>query len=102
MICKRDRATVATITEVEAFMTNRLLNEQIRALTVALSQAPSADAETRGLLQDLLTEIVRIAEDHPNTVTHRLEAMAVRFEADHPAVGTVLRQAIDALSKAGI
>jgi septal ring factor EnvC (AmiA/AmiB activator) len=87
---------------VEAFMSNQILNAQIRALTAALSQTSSADAETRGLLQGLLSEIVRVADQHPDTVTDRLEAIAVRFEADHPAVGTAIRQAIDALSKAGI
>ena len=32
----------------------------------------------------------------------RLEALAVRFESDHPALAQVLRQLVDALGKAGI
>jgi hypothetical protein len=84
-------------------MSNQPLNQQIRALIGALGQTTSADAETRGLLQNLQREIVRIAEHHGDaSVTERLEEIAVRFEADHPAVGTALRQAIDSLSKAGI
>jgi len=35
-------------------------------------------------------------------VTERLEALAVRFENEHPAAGNALRQAIDALAKAGV
>jgi hypothetical protein len=31
-----------------------------------------------------------------------LEALAVRFEADHPALAGVLRQIMDTLGKAGI
>ncbi len=84
-------------------MSNQPLHQQIRALTTALGQTTSANAETRGLLQNLQREIARIAEHHDDvSVTERLEAIAVRFEADHPAVGTALRQAIDSLSKAGI
>jgi hemoglobin-like flavoprotein len=83
-------------------MSNQSLKDQIRILTNALNQATTADAETRELLRGLQQQISRIAEHHESPVTDRLEEMAVRFEADHPAVGTALRQAIDALSKAGI
>jgi hypothetical protein len=31
-----------------------------------------------------------------------VEALAVRFEADHPSLAGVLRQIMDTLSKAGI
>ena len=81
-------------------MINQTLKQQIRALSAALNQTSSADAETRELLSNLQREIERVAEHHG--VTERLEELAVRFEADHPAVGTALRQAIDSLSKAGI
>jgi septal ring factor EnvC (AmiA/AmiB activator) len=84
-------------------MSNQPLNQQIRALTAALQQTSSADAETRSVLTGLAAEIARLAEHHADaSVTDRLEQLAVRFEADHPAVGTALRQAIDSLSKAGI
>jgi hypothetical protein len=33
---------------------------------------------------------------------HELEALAVRFEAEHPALAQVLRELIDELAKAGI
>jgi Domain of unknown function (DUF4404) len=73
---------------------------QIRALSAALHRVQSADNETRIALAELQIELTRIAEH--SSVVERLEELAVRFEADHPAVGTALRQAVDALSKAGI
>jgi post-segregation antitoxin (ccd killing protein) len=83
-------------------MSNQPLKDQIRLLSNTLSQTVTVDAETRELLRDLQQQISRTAEHHELPITDRLEEMAVRFEADHPAVGTALRQAIDALSKAGI
>jgi hypothetical protein len=83
-------------------MSNQSLKDQIRTLSGTLSQTVTVDAEIRELLRGLQQQISRIAEHHESPVTDRLEEMAVRFEADHPAVGTALRQAIDALSKAGI
>jgi hypothetical protein len=101
LIYTGDHATV-TPTSLGIPMTSQPLKDQIRVLTSALSQATTADAETREMLLDLQRQIARIVEHHESPMTDRLEEMAVRFEADHPAVGTALRQAIDALSKAGI
>jgi hypothetical protein len=78
------------------------LHEQIRQLTSALAKTPSLDGPARDALADLVKQIAHLNEPHDVSLTDRLEAMAVRFEADHPAVGTALRQAIDALAKAGI
>jgi len=33
---------------------------------------------------------------------HRLEALAVEFEADHPALASSLRQFVDLLGRAGV
>ena len=67
----------------------------------------SLEPRTRELLLMLLNDLTRLlgpppsdAEDHP--LTQRLEEIAVRFEAEHPSVGTAVRQLIDALAKAGI
>jgi ABC-type transporter Mla subunit MlaD len=87
---------------LETFMSNQPLNDQIRALSTALQNTTAVDATTRGQLHDLQHDIARVVEHQDVPVTERLEAMAVRFEADHPAVGTALREAINALSKAGI
>jgi hypothetical protein len=65
------------------------------------------DPGTRDSLMLLLSDLTRLLgaasldnEDHP--LTERLEQLAVGFEAEHPAVGTAVRQLIDALAKAGI
>ncbi|HEY0684065.1 MAG TPA: DUF4404 family protein [Steroidobacter sp.] len=67
----------------------------------------SIDSRTRDSLMLLLNDLTRLLgaasldnEDHP--LTERLEQLAVSFEAEHPAVGTAVRQLIDALAKAGI
>ena len=67
----------------------------------------SVDSRTRDSLMLLLNDLTRLLgaaslenEDHP--LTERLEQLAVNFEAEHPAVGTAVRQLIDALAKAGI
>lgn len=84
-------------------MSNPSLLQQIRALSTALAQVHTADEETRAALLDLQSKIGRVVEHHDDaSVTERLEELAVRFETDHPAAGTALRQAIDALSRAGI
>lgn len=65
------------------------------------------DSRTRDSLMLLLNDLTRLLgaasldnEEHP--LTERLEQLAVNFEAEHPAVGTAVRQLIDALAKAGI
>ena len=77
------------------------IDNAVRALTAALAKENTANKDTRVLLHSLAHEITRLTEHH-ESVAERLEAMAIRFESDHPTVGTALRQAIDALSKAGI
>jgi hypothetical protein len=65
------------------------------------------DSGSRDALMLLLNDLTRLLgaasldnDDHP--LTDRLEQLAVNFEAEHPAVGTAVRQLIDALAKAGI
>ena len=79
----------------------RQIAAQVAALTASLAQAKAVDQPTRAQLAGLQKEIVRLCESDVS-VTHRLEELAVRFESDHPAAGTALRQAIDALAKVGI
>ena len=82
-------------------MSNADLERQITTLMDSLSSTPSIDTAARVRLLELQHLISRLI-DHESSVGERLEALAVRFEADHPAAGTALRQAIDALAKAGI
>jgi hypothetical protein len=65
------------------------------------------EPRTRELLLVLLNDLTRLLgappiDDEAHPLTDRLEEIAVRFEAEHPSVGTAVRQLIDALSKAGI
>jgi hypothetical protein len=79
------------------------LTHQIQALREALGKTHAADAATRESLHALQHDIELYLEKYDHrTLAERLEKLAVRFEADHPAVGTALRQAIDALAKAGM
>ena len=85
------------------------IQRDILALHASLQRLDreAVDASTRESLMLLLGALTRLLgaaslenEDHP--LTERLEQLAVSFEAEHPAVGTAVRQLIDALAKAGI
>ena len=89
------------------------VHEQLGARSRAL------DGESRQLLTTVMRDIERAldradrAMDKTDTAlddasvavaahTPRLESLAVRFEAGHPAIAEALRELIDALVKAGI
>jgi len=89
------------------------LHEQLGARGRAL------DAESRQLLTTVMRDIERALDRADRTMdkadavlddvsaaaaahTPRLESLAVRFEAGHPAIAEALRELIDALVKAGI
>lgn len=89
------------------------MNHDIQQHIVSLRQRlagldrASVDARTRDLLLSLLSDLTRLLgtpslDDEDRPLTERLEGLAVRFEADHPAVGEAVRRLIDALAKAGI
>jgi len=88
---------------------NQDIQQQILALHARLERLDrdAIDSGTRESLMLLLNDLTRLLgaasldnENHP--LTARLEQLAVNFEAEHPAVGTAVRQLIDALAKAGI
>lgn len=86
-------------------MSENELKELLNQLDTRLRGARALDAEARRQLTKVLQEIERaLARNEPADGSHepRLEALAVRFEADHPGVAEVLRQIIDLLGKAGI
>jgi hypothetical protein len=81
------------------------LRELLTQLDQRLRNARSLDADSRRQLTTVLKDIERALErDGPRDDGHetKLEALAVSFEADHPAVAEVLRQIVDTLGKAGI
>ena len=75
-----------------------------------LNEAGSVDAGSRELLTKVMGDIERAlaAQGAPPVAqaakanTSRLEALAVRFEADHPALAATLRRLVDLLSEVGI
>ena len=83
------------------------LRDRLSALHTELAETTTVDSESRQTLVALLGDITRLLEkskwDSPpdEPVAERLEALAVGFEADHPALGTAIRQVVDALGKAG-
>lgn len=85
------------------------IQQHILALHARLERLDrdAIDSNSRDALMLLLNDLTRLLgaasldnQDHP--LTERLEQLAVNFEAEHPAVGTAVRQLIDALAKAGI
>jgi hypothetical protein len=88
---------------------NQDIRQHIATLHERLERLERAalDAPTRESLLLLLNDLTRLLgtpslEDEDRPLTERLDGLAVRFEAEHPAVGQAVRQLIDALAKAGI
>lgn len=85
---------------------NPQLREQLASLHQQLSGLRSVDTESRQLLLVLLSDISRLLDpessSEPDSPVDKLESLAARFDADHPALSTALRQLMDALGKAGI
>lgn len=86
-------------------MSSQDLQGLLGQLHARLKHAKSLDTESRELLLTVAADIEKalasndiaaVAPEQP------LEALAVRFEADHPALAGVLRQIMDTLGKAGI
>lgn len=83
------------------------LQALLKSLQRELGDARSLDPESRRLLGDVMGDIGRAlqtsaAPADAGPVSDRLDDLAVRFEADHPALAGAMRQLIDALAKAGI
>ena len=80
-----------------------------------LNEAGSVDTGSREMLGQVMGDIERaLAQGAPPSTpaaeaagateanTSRLEALAVRFEADHPSLAATLRRLVDLLSEVGI
>ena len=85
-------------------MSDEDLRDLLAQLHARLGRAKSLDGESRQLLTTVARDIeAALARGTaPKTTLEPLEELAVRFEADHPAVADVLRQIVDTLAKAGI
>jgi len=84
------------------------LRELLARVRERLRHARSMDAESREHLSAVVSDIDQTLEagsaQHAaaRAHAHRLESLAVRFEADHPGLAEVIREVIDALARAGI
>ncbi|MGH8252677.1 MAG: DUF4404 family protein [Steroidobacteraceae bacterium] len=81
-------------------MSKESLHEAIAQLHAELRDTPQLDDEARGMLQRIVGDI----GPGPETGAHapRLEALAARFEADHPSLAASLRGIADALGRIGL
>ena len=87
-------------------MSSEDLNALLRRLHAELAAAPRLDAESRRLVEVVLGDLTHLKALPPEgeraLTAGGLEELAVRFEAEHPAVAGALRQVADLLGKAGI
>jgi hypothetical protein len=86
-------------------MNDQELQSLLTQLHARLGSAKSVDAEDRRLLATVLGDIEKVLtkdDSVPPPNASGLESLAVKFEADHPAVAETLRRLVDALAKAGI
>jgi predicted component of type VI protein secretion system len=85
-------------------MSDHDLDVLLEELHERLKQARSLDPEARRLLTTVARDIENALEndDASSVSAEPVEALAVRFEADHPSLAGVLRQIMDTLGKAGI
>ena len=81
------------------------LRTLLTQLHARLGNTSSLDAEDRQLLATVLADIEHTLAQGgsaPPAAGAGLESLAVRFEADHPALAGTLRSVVDSLGKAGI
>jgi predicted component of type VI protein secretion system len=84
------------------------LRELLARVHDRLGQSGSVDPQSRELLVMVMRDIDRAlgtdagADDVKVATLPRLEALAVRFEAEHPAVAQLLRQIGTLLGQAGL
>jgi hypothetical protein len=89
-------------------MSNESLRDLLERVHQRLSGSGAPDARSRELLKTLMHDIERSLAQQDGKpgekldAAPRLEALAVKFESEHPSLAGVLRQLMDALGKAGI
>ena len=86
-------------------MSGEGLHELLARLRQHVQGGAQLDAEAREHLSDVTGDLERSLTGRggaPEAAAPRLESLAVKFEASHPALAETLREVIDALGKAGI
>lgn len=94
----------------EGQVSEESLRELLARVHERLGQTGTMDDDSRKLLATVMRDIERAlgrggprdAAASAKAHAPRLESLAVRFEADHPALAEVVRDVIDTLGKAGI
>ena len=88
-------------------MSHTDLRNLLTQLHARLGNAESLDAEDRRMLTTVLADIENALAKGAGSpasagAQEGLESLAVKFEADHPALAETLRRFVDSLGKAGI
>ena len=84
-------------------MSRESLHAALERLHAELQGAPELDPQARRMLDELAADIRRARTSaDSNAHAPRLEAMAVRFEAEHPELAASLRGIADALGRVGL
>jgi hypothetical protein len=86
-------------------MKNESLRDLLARVHERLSTTNTIDAETRSQLVTVMRDIERklgSKEQEGDAPLPALQALAVRFDVDHPDLSDALRRLVDALGKAGI
>ena len=81
------------------------LRDLLARLHARLGSAKSLDGESRKLLTTVARDIDKTlarSGSGKQRASERLETLAARFDADHPAIAEVLRDIVDTLGRAGI
>ena len=83
------------------------LRQSLAQLRADLARASQLDEKARAVSLRALTEIeTRLSQEdasaHAAAASHRLEALAVGFENEHPSIAAGLRQLIELLGQAGL
>jgi hypothetical protein len=87
-------------------MPDESLIQLLQQVRTRLKEGAALDGESRqqlgAVVRDIEQAIGGAAAAPVAAHTPRLESLAVRFEASHPALAETLRELMDALVKAGI
>jgi hypothetical protein len=87
-------------------MSTQTLHEALARLHTELQGATQLDPESSQLLKSIAADVERLRGNavSPGDSPHvsRLESLAVRFEAGHPALAASLREIADALGRVGV
>jgi len=87
-------------------MPKEALRENLTKLHTELAAVENLDEELHALLRSVAADIEEVLGDEAAVETHsrreQLEDVAVKFEADHPRLASLLGELADTLSKLGI